>query len=87
MSEFCARRGTVAQNQERRRRERLTAAPRHLGYALTQKKRKRIEECFGWLETIALMRKLRHRGVCKVDWILYPGFRRLQPGTHPQPDG
>jgi transposase len=42
---------------------------RHPGYALSQKKRKRIEECFGWLKTIALMRKLRHRGVCKVDWI------------------
>ena len=42
---------------------------RHSGYALSQKKRKRIEECFGWLKTIALMRKLRHRGVCTVDWI------------------
>jgi transposase len=31
--------------------------------------RKRIEECFGWLKTIALMRKVRHRGVCRVDWI------------------
>jgi hypothetical protein len=27
------------------------------------------EECFGWLKTIALMRKVRHRGVCRVDWI------------------
>jgi len=42
---------------------------RHAGYAVSQRKRKRIEECFGWLKTIALMRKLRHRGVCKVDWI------------------
>jgi len=42
---------------------------RHAGYAISQRKRKRIEECFGWLKTIALMRKLRHRGVCKVDWI------------------
>jgi len=42
---------------------------RHAGYALSQRKRKRIEECFGWLKTIALMRKVRHRGVCKVDWI------------------
>jgi transposase len=42
---------------------------RHPGYAISQRKRKRIEECFGWLKTIALMRKLRHRGVCKVDWI------------------
>jgi len=42
---------------------------RHSGYTISQKKRKRIEECFGWLKTIALMRKLRHRGVCKVHWI------------------
>jgi transposase len=42
---------------------------RHAGYALSQRKRKRIEECFGWLKTIALMRKVRHRGVCKVHWI------------------
>ncbi len=25
--------------------------------------------CFGWLKTIALMRKLRHRGVGRVDWL------------------
>lgn len=42
---------------------------RHPGYAVSQKKRKRIEECFGWLKTIALLRKLRHRGVGKIDWI------------------
>jgi hypothetical protein len=39
------------------------------GYRISQKKRKRIEECFGWLKTIALLRKLRHRGTLKVDWI------------------
>ncbi len=42
---------------------------RHLGYRISQRKRKRIEECFGWLKTIALMRKVRHRGVCRVHWI------------------
>src|SRR5438309_2457984 len=42
---------------------------RHPGYAISQRKRKRIEECFGWLKTVALLRKVRHRGVCKVDWI------------------
>jgi transposase len=29
---------------------------RHAGYEISQRKRKRIEECFGWLKTIALMR-------------------------------
>jgi transposase len=42
---------------------------RHDGYAISQKKRKRIEECFGWLKTIALMRKVRHRGIEKVGWV------------------
>ncbi len=31
--------------------------------------RKRIEECFCWLKTIALLRKVRHRGLFKVDWV------------------
>jgi transposase len=42
---------------------------RHEGYAVSQKKRKRIEECFGWMKTIALMRKVRHRGIEKVGWV------------------
>ncbi len=42
---------------------------RHAGYAVSQKKRKRIEECFGWLKDIALLRKLKHRGLFKVGWI------------------
>ena len=42
---------------------------RHPGYAVSQKKRKRIEECFGWLKDIALLRKLKHRGLFKVAWI------------------
>ncbi|HEY3458928.1 MAG TPA: IS5 family transposase [Bryobacteraceae bacterium] len=42
---------------------------RHAGYAVSQQKRKRIEECFGWLKTIALVRKVRHRGIQKVEWI------------------
>ena len=35
---------------------------RHPGYDLSQKKRTRVEEIFGWLKTIGLMRKTRHRG-------------------------
>jgi IS5 family transposase len=41
----------------------------HVGYAVSQRKRKRIEECFGWLKTIALLRKVRHRGIFKVGWV------------------
>jgi transposase len=42
---------------------------RHEGYDVSQRKRKRIEECFGWLKTVALLRKVRHRGLFKVDWV------------------
>ncbi len=42
---------------------------RRSGYAVSQKRRKRIEECFGWLKDIALLRKLKHRGLFKVAWI------------------
>ena len=60
----------VAQNLGRRGGSAIGGrTTRHLGYALSQKKRKRIEECFGWPKTIALMRKVRHRGVSKVHWI------------------
>jgi len=42
---------------------------RHAGYAVSQRKRKRVEEVFGWLKTVALLRKLRHRGREKVGWM------------------
>jgi transposase len=42
---------------------------RHAGYALSQRKRKRIEEVFGWLKTVGLLRKTRHRGVFRVGWV------------------
>jgi len=41
---------------------------RHAGYAVSQKKRKRVEEIFGWMKTVGLMRKTRHRGVSRVGW-------------------
>ena len=45
----------------------MTAAP---GYAISQRKRKLIEQVFGWMKTIGGLRKLRHRGGELVDWIL-----------------
>jgi transposase len=60
----------VAQNMNRRGGSAIDGrTARHEGYAISQKKRKRIEECFGWLKTIALMRKVRHRGLGKVGWV------------------
>lgn len=42
---------------------------RHPGYAVSQQRRKRVEEGFGWGKTIGGLRKLRHRGTDLVDWI------------------
>jgi transposase len=39
-----------------------------LGYAISQWKRKQVEEIFGWLKTVGLLRKTRHRGVAQVGW-------------------
>jgi IS5 family transposase len=60
----------VAQNENRPGGSAIDGrTTRHAGYAVSQRKRKRIEECFGWLKTIALMRKVRHRGIFKVGWV------------------
>jgi IS5 family transposase len=46
---------------------------RHPGYAVSQQKRKLVEEVFGWLKTVALFRKTRHRGVRRVGWLFTLG--------------
>jgi transposase len=42
---------------------------RHEGYRISQQKRKRVEEIFGWMKTIGGLRKLRHRGLELVGWM------------------
>jgi len=42
---------------------------RHSGYAISQIKRKRVEEIFGWMKTIGGLRKTRHRGADRVGWV------------------
>src|ERR1700683_568774 len=42
---------------------------RHPGYAISQIKRKRVEEVFGWMKTIAGLRQTRHRGGDRVGWV------------------
>ena len=41
----------------------------HLGYTVSQQKRKRVEEIFGWLKTVGLLRKVKLRGVRRVGWL------------------
>jgi transposase len=45
-----------------------TRTTRHPGYAKSQHARPRIEPAFGWLKTIAGIRKVKVRGLAKVDW-------------------
>jgi len=59
----------VAQNTSNRSSAIDGRTTRHPGYLVSQRKRKLIEEVFGWLKTVGLMRKLRHRGTPRVDWM------------------
>ena len=43
---------------------------RHAGYAVSQRKRKRIEQCFGWGKTIGPIRQVMVQGLEKVDQLL-----------------
>jgi transposase len=42
---------------------------RHPGYEVSQRKRKLVEQAFGWMKTVGLLRKLHHRGGPLVEWI------------------
>jgi len=59
----------VAQSNKNRRSAIDARTTRHPGYQVSQRKRKRVEEIFGWLKTVGLLRKTRHRGLKLVGWI------------------
>lgn len=59
----------VAQNTSGRRSAIDGRTTRHEGYTISQRIRKRVEEVFGWMKTIGLMRKTRHKGVDRVSWM------------------
>ena len=59
----------VAQNTSNRSSAIDGRTTRHAGYAISQRKRKRVEEIFGWIKTVGLMRKTRHRGLARVGWM------------------
>ena len=58
----------VAQNDTHRSPAIDGRTTRHPGYAISQMKRKRIEECFGWLKTVGGLRKSRFIGREKLDF-------------------
>ena len=59
----------VAQNNTNRRSAIDGRTTQHAGYAISQKKRKRIEESFGWMKTIGMLKKVKLRGLEKVSWL------------------
>jgi transposase len=46
-----------------------TRTTRHSGYVVSQRKRKLVEQSFGWMKTVGGLRKLRHRGGALTSWI------------------
>jgi transposase len=59
----------VAQNTSNRRSAIDGRTTRHAGYTVSQRIRKRIEECFGWGKVIGPLRKVQVRGVNKVGFV------------------
>ena len=64
----------IAMNTTNRRSAIDQRTARHDGYAISQRKRKRVEEIFGWLKTVGFMRKTRHRGRDRVGWMFTFGL-------------
>jgi transposase len=59
----------VAQNCQGRKSAIDGRTTRHPGYAISQRLRKRVEEIFGWMKTVGNLRKTRHRGEDRVDFV------------------
>ena len=74
--DFVRDRASWALRRTSRRNQPAPAAPstarttRHPGYAISQQKRKLVEQVFGWMKTVGGLRKLRHRGGPLVEWIV-----------------
>ena len=58
----------VAQNTTNRSSAIDGRTTRHTGYQISQQKRKRVEQSFGWMKMIGLLKKVKLRGLRKVSW-------------------
>ncbi len=58
----------VAQNTTNRSSAIDGRTTRRAGYEISQRKRKRVEQSFGWMKIIGLLRKVKLRGREKVGW-------------------
>jgi len=59
----------VAQNDKSRRSAVDQRTTRHPGYEISQRKRKRVEQTFGWMKMVGMLRKVKLRGIDKVGWL------------------
>jgi len=59
----------VAQNNTNRRSAIDQRTTRHAGYEVSQRKRKRVEQSFGWMKMVGMLRKVKLRGIDKVGWL------------------
>jgi transposase len=59
----------VAQNDTNRRSAVDQRTTRHAGYEVSQRKRKRVEQSFGWMKMIGMLKKVKLRGIAKVGWL------------------
>jgi transposase len=59
----------VAQNDTNRRSAVDERTTRHVGYEVSQRKRKRVEQSFGWMKMVGMLRKVKLRGIDKVGWL------------------
>ena len=79
----------VAQHTTGRRSAIDARTTRHPGYGVSQRKRKLVEQGFGWMKTVGGLRQLHHRGGPLVNWIFtftaaaynIVRLRRLLPAT------
>jgi transposase len=59
----------VAQNDTNRRSAVDQRTTRHAGYGVSQRKRKRVEQSFGWMKMVGMLKKVKLRGIEKVGWL------------------
>ena len=61
----------VAQNNNNRRSAVDERTTRHAGYEVSQRKRKRkrVEQSFGWMKMVGILNKVKLRGIDKAGWL------------------
>jgi hypothetical protein len=59
----------VAQNDTNRRNPVDQRTTRHDGYEVSQRKRKRVEQSFGWMKMVGMLKKVKLRWIDKVGWL------------------